>query len=256
MGELIDLYNRDGEAVVPGLTFKEAIDEIETQHIVFGESNVGVAVVHLWLARTEGIHDDPVLILQQRSDNHRLDKAVGGHISSDLTDDNEVAMAEARQLVVTARQLGEQATGVIAAKKELAIAIKGGIYVAQEMSEELGGVNFRIIDRQDEKVNVSALDLTSEVVAWQSGFDPWQLSGRHDRGRQYYVKPTIVTTFDGLYDGPLKFDHDFEVDTVVEMPYSEIAAELSADPDTDHFTPDLKSLVHGVAERFRSLKLS
>lgn len=207
--ELVDAVGPSGEVVLSGSPLSEVLSRIKSEYLEKGESTIGVSIIHVWLARSSGLESDPIFILQERSDNKRLDKTIGGHISSGLTSDQTVEM---------------------------------------EASEEMGGVALRIVSTLGDKA-LAGVNLVNEAVVAQSGLDPWQISGRHDHSGVYYEKPTRVTTYLGVYDGDLNtIESDFEVNYFVEMPYSQIKSEISRNPD--RFTPDLISLIDGVAEQF------
>ncbi len=206
--ELVDAIDSDGNVIIEKKPLSEVLSMIKEEYSKNGESSIGVSAVHVWLARSKGADNDPIFILQERSDNKRLDKTIGGHISSGLTPDQTVEM---------------------------------------EASEEMGGVSLKIVAALGKKA-LEGVNLGREAVAVQIGVDPWQISGRHDRAGDYYEKPTRTYSYVGLYDGDLEtIESDFEVNYFVEMPYSQIQTEIQEYPD--RFTPDLKNLIDGIADR-------
>ncbi len=206
--ELVDAIDEKGNIVIEKKPLSEILSLIKQEYTKKGESSIGVSAIHVWLVRSSGADEDPIFILQERSDNKRLDKTIGGHISSGLTPDQTVEM---------------------------------------EASEEMGGVSLKIVTALGKKA-LEGVDLSREAVAAQIGVDPWQKSGRYDRAGDYYEKPTRTYSYVGFYDGDLEtIKSDFEVNYFVEMSYSQIQREIQENPD--RFTPDLKNLIDGIADR-------
>lgn len=215
--ELVNLFDKAGQVVSGDVELSVALDLIKRQFVEHGKAEVGVEVVHLWLMRSEG-HEgdpkDPVFILQRRSDNKKLDKTVGGHVSAHMTPDGTVE---------------------------------------REFTEETGLPGLKILSGLGRRA-LHEVDLTTEAVAELSYTNPWQISGRHDRSGIYYEKPTRAHTYLGFYDGPLDMTRhtDGEVLSLLAMPYSRIK-ELMA-KDRDRFTPDAQQLIDNVAERFAQMQ--
>lgn len=211
--ELVDVINPSGEIVVPEVPLTEALSRIKQDYLDTGESTLGLPVVHIWLVRSDGHSEDPVFILQERSDNNRLDKTVGGHTSSGATPDETAE---------------------------------------REFSEEKGaGARFRVVSGLGEEA-LLGVDLTVEAVAQEGELVPWQLSERHDRSGDTWFKPTRTHTYIGFFDGSLDVEGgDGEATYFTEMPYSEIKSLTRTSPE--RFTPDVIQLIDGVAEQIKEL---
>lgn len=146
------------------------------------------------MARHEESDDptDPVMIFQRWSDNGRLDKFVGGHVSQGMTFDET--------------------------------AIK-------EVAEEMGGMQVRLVADLGRRA-LSGIDLARTAALQPFSGMPWDVSVRHERDGSTYKKPTRVVTYIGYYDGPLDdIEHDFEVSGVQTMKLSEAQQAIQENPD-------------------------
>lgn len=190
--ELIDAYNREGDRVIESQPIGEVLDYIKSQYLERGESGVAVPVVHIYLFRPPEGDKEPRIILQERSDNHRLDKTVGGHVSAGLTAEE-------------------------AAEKET--------------SEEMGiSVHFASCVGLTALSETVASEESNPVV--HVDHDPWQVSGRHDRTGVYYEKPSTVDIFVGLFDGDIEaLETDFEVTKFVEFSITELREAMEHNPE-------------------------
>lgn len=208
--EHLEAIDRKGDVVFVG-PFSEVIEAIKQ------DANLGVKVVHVWLARHAENDDptNPVMIFQKRSDNGRLDKFVGGHVSSGMTFD-ETAL--------------------------------------KEIDEEMHGLPVRLVTDLGSKA-LEGVDLTETAALLPFSGMPWVVSKRHGRGGEAYDKPTRVMTYLGLYDGPLDdITHDFEVQDMQTMRLSEALQAIQDNPD--HFTPDVVDHLPQVADAFRAIGTS
>jgi hypothetical protein len=179
---------------------------------------LGVPVVHLWLVRSKGIATDPVFILQRRSDNGKLDKAVGGHVSDRHGHDPDIALLH-------------------------------------EASEEMGGVhlNFVGLGRTALK-GVNPERRQDTAVVYRLGDPAWVISGRYGRDGSYHEKPTMLYSYCGVYDGPLdSIESDYEVSGFVEMPLSAIREMMKLEMGRNLFTPDVQQLIEPVAVQIMSM---
>lgn len=105
------------------------------------------------MARHEESDDptDPVMIFQRWSDNGRLDKFVGGHVSQGMTFDET--------------------------------AIK-------EVAEEMGGMQVRLVADLGRRA-LSGIDLTRTAALQPFSGMPWDVSVRHERDGSTYKSQRV-----------------------------------------------------------------
>lgn len=184
--EKIEAIDRGGNTVFVG-TFQEVIEAIKTN------AELGVKVIHVWLAahpRPEN-PTDPIMIFQQRSDNGRLDKFVGGHVSHGETFDETVL---------------------------------------REAEEEMGGLSVKIVNDLGSKALASQDLTTSAAIMAVSGM-PWDVSRRYDRDNVYDKPTRVMTYVGFYDGDLVNIEHDFEVTGVKTMPLSEALQGIHDNPE-------------------------
>jgi len=188
--EMIDVFDKDGRTH-SRTTLNEALEQIKAQYVEQGESNISVPVIHVWLFRSPTPEGELRLILQERSDNHRLDKTVGGHVSAGLTPEGAVH-----------QEAGE----------EMGLAVK--------IVSSLGSSALSDVDLAEE-----AALLHANHDPWQVSGRHDRSGVYYEKPS---IVDVYIGVFDGNIED---LDTDFEVTKFVEISANELRQDMLENPD-------------------------